>query len=581
MDRDFPIWTIDNECQDCYKCVRHCPVKAIRIEQGRATVLSERCVACGQCVIVCPVHAKQVRLDIGRARLLVERADRVYVSLAPSWVSEYPDTSPQQMCAALRRLGFRAASETAIGAELVSQAVAAELKTRRTGLVLSTACPATVAFVQKYLPAEAEFIWPVVSPMIAHARWLREQFGKNVGVVFIGPCTAKMMEADRHPRDVNVALTFEELRTWLEEEEIVPNRLEPNYDDGFYPFAAHEGTVYPIEGGMLKTLRLDPELEHVQLVALTGLNNIRQHIEGMAALATQNPVFVELLACDGGCINGPGRTSRAHLLADRLAIQQRLNRNARATRISSQVDMMDSDRHAPLQFPRLSGSDMAAALERIDKYRPRDELNCGGCGYDSCRHMARALLDGRAEPGMCVSYMRKRAHRKANALLRSIPAGVVIVDAELRIIECNEMFAHLFGDEAELIYKAQPGLQGAKLEKILPFSSLFARVLRTGRDIHQEHLPAGNMLLSLSLFTIDPGKVVGGIISDVTRSKLRHEQISRRARQVIEKNLGTVQEIACRLGEHMAETEILLREIAEGFASEDPPAAGIPERKRG
>lgn len=210
--------------------------------------------------------------------------------------------------------------------------------------------------------------------------------------------------------------------------------------------------------------------------------------------------------------------------------------------------------------------ELTEALRSIGKTTPEDELNCDSCGYDTCRNFAMAMLAGRAEPSMCVSYLKKQAQKKANALLRSISSGVVITDRKLQIIECNRNFARLFGEDTEIAFEASPGLAGADLRRIVPFASLFESVLNTGKELRRDSMKVGNKLFNVNIFIIDPGEVVGAAIFDVTGTELRREQIAARARQVIEKNLASVQEIASKLGEQMADTELLLRSIADDYA---------------
>ena len=236
------------------------------------------------------------------------------------------------------------------------------------------------------------------------------------------------------------------------------------------------------------------------------------------------------------------------------------------------------ERHTPgsiaASFPAAEAAppepgDLIAALRSIGKTTPEDELNCDGCGYDTCRNFARAMIAGRAEPSMCVSYLRKQAQKKANAILRSISSGVVIVDRELSIIECNRNFAKLFGEENVEMFDACPGLAGADLRRIVPsFIGLFESALQSGRDVRRDSLKVGKRLFNLNLFTIEPGQVIGAVIFDVTNTELRREQIAARARKVIDRNIATVQEIACRLGEQMADTELLLRSIADDYADD-------------
>ena len=226
---------------------------------------------------------------------------------------------------------------------------------------------------------------------------------------------------------------------------------------------------------------------------------------------------------------------------------------------------------------------MIAALRSIGKTTPEDELNCDGCGYDTCRNFAQAMIAGRAEPSMCVSYLRKQAQKKANAILRSISSGVVIAGRDLSIIECNRNFAKLFGDETVEMFDACPGLAGADLRRIVPsFIGLFESALQSGRDVRRDSLKVGKRLFNLNLFSIEPGEVIGAVIFDVTNTELRREQIAARARKVIDRNIATVQEIACRLGEQMADTELLLRSIADDYADDtdlieaEPPENSEP-----
>ena len=280
MAHSYPVYTIEAECQDCYKCVRHCPVKAIQVKDGHAAVVAELCVACGRCVEVCPVKAKQVRNDTGRLRIILSENDvPVYVSLAPSWVNEFSGISAGQMIRALKLLGFAGVSETALGAQIVSADVARELNGGATNgrLRLSSACPTAVDFVCKYLPELAFEITQVGSPVMAHCRMLRKMYGDNIKIVFAGPCIGKKNEADRNPLLLNLAITFPELRQMFREAGIVPEHLAVEGDDRFVPEAAEEGAKYPVEGGMNDTLR-DPSVD-ARLVAVSGLPNISRMIE--------------------------------------------------------------------------------------------------------------------------------------------------------------------------------------------------------------------------------------------------------------------------------------------------------------
>ena len=578
MNHTYPVYTIEADCQDCYKCVRHCPVKAIQVRDGHAAVIPEMCVACGNCVEVCPVKAKQVRNGTGRARRLLAETVPVYVSLAPSWVSEFRGVSAAQLVRALKELGVAGVSETALGAQLVSAEIARELDGGSPGLLLSSACPTSVDFIRKYLPELAGRITPVASPLIAHCRLLRDTFGENIRTIFIGPCIAKKNESDRHPDLLNLALTYPELRQLFREEGIDPARVTPRAEDSFVPEAAEEGARYPIEGGMNDTIAFQTRNRKVHYVTLSGLENIDLALSGIRELPKGETVFVEMLACHGGCVHGPCAEHDSPGLLERLRVLNYARLPEQPRRRTAKGGIGDDFPAAAFEPPVPGINEIAAALRSIGKNSPEDELNCDGCGYDTCRNFAQALLAGRAEPSMCVSYLKKQAQKKANALLRSISSAVVITDKKLQIIECNRNFAALFGEDTLEAFDACPGLAGADLKRIVPFAGLFASSLQSGHDVRRDSLKVGKRLYNLNIFNIEPREVVGAVIFDVTNTEMRREQIAARAREVIDRNLATVQEIACRLGEQMADTELLLRSIADNYADETPEDGGQREK---
>ncbi len=579
MNRRFTIYTLETECQDCYKCLRQCPVKAIRIAGGRASVEPERCIACGRCVQVCPAKAKKIRDDLARVKYLLGENKPVYVCLAPSWRAEFPGLRPQQLIAALRSLGFAGVVEAALGAQEVSAWTARYIQQRGGGVYLSSACPACVEFIRQYMPDFAEKLTPVASPAVAAARLLRESAG-DCHVVFAGPCIAKKNEAEDSGGLINLALTFRELREWLGTEKVDPASLSGE-NEAFFPEAAAEGKLYPAEGGMVETMRPYFTEVPVRMLDVAGIEKLERLLRRLDQIPAGEAVFIECLACEGGCLAGPGMDQGDAALPAVLDIYDDAGIACTQRPVRIEVTKNYTPGHPS---GRLYSEDrLKAALRRIGKESVADELNCGGCGYDSCRDFAQALLNDRAEPQMCVSYMRRLAQKKANGLLRSMPAGVVIVNENLEIIECNESFANLFGEDTQTAYQTFPGLAGAQLESIVPFGGLFREALRSGEDIAREHFEYDKRLFQINIFLIEQGATVGAVIQDVTKQELKREYIARRAREVIRKNIATVQEIACLLGEHVTDTEILLSSIADDYAPE-PGLEGrlhLPEETAG
>lgn len=561
MNRQYAIYTAETNCQDCYRCVRSCPVKAIRVENGHAAIVPELCVACGTCVDACPSGAKIVRLDLGRAKNLLVHKKQVFISLAPSYAGEFAGVDETALVAAFKRLGFAGVSETALGADLVSNEVADQLSAGDKKLLLSTACPAAVDYIRKYMPELVPSLTELFSPMLAHARLLKQQYGDECGIVFVGPCIAKKCEADLHPDLVDVALTFEELHQWLVDEDIAIENCSGTEE--FVPRHAVNGAIYPVVGGMVDTLK-PYDFEGVQLVAASGLENIRRTLDGIEPEKLTEPVFMELLACPGGCTAGPCVNDEKPALLNDYAVRRKVGPMRtcvpeEALDIAGQYEVCECSPEEP------ASDQISRALRKIGKHTREDELNCGGCGYDSCRSFAKAMISGRAEPDMCLSFLRQRAQKKANALLRCMPSGVVVVDKSLKVVECNRNFARLAGEDVIMAYDAQPGLEGADLKRLIPFYDLFHNVLRSDEEYHSTMQRVGDRLFNVTVFSIEPHRTVGGIALDVTHTEMRREHIVKRAREVIDKNMITVQEIACQLGEHMADTEILLRSIAEDF----------------
>lgn len=629
-NREYPLYTIKNNCQDCYKCVRRCPVKAIKIEDGSAMIVPDLCIACGTCYRVCPAKAKQARNDLTRAKHLVQSGKDVYVSLAPSWITEFEGVSREQMIAAIRRLGFRGVSETALGAEEVSANIAGlldkaaneapqvsaapdmsqtacgkkdedastEHSPERTSgvredtstgeapqvsaanrLFISTACPAVVEYINKYVPERTANLTKLTSPLLAHCRLLKTALGKDIEVIFIGPCIAKKIEADRHPDLLSLSLSFTDLRQWLKDENIVLKDIHTSVFDKFVMSKAEEGAAYPVEGGMIETLKPYEQSQKAYLMQITGIENIKRELKNIREEALDRPIFIECLACEGGCVNGPCTSSKKSGLEKRVEILKESDFSGLAGKRSPSVDItLDYASEAIVQ-PEHDETDIKRVLASIGKYSIEDEINCGGCGYNTCRNFAKALLDGKAEPEMCVSHMKQQAQRKANALLRCIPSPIVIANARLSIMEYNDKFVETFWNEDEHadIYD-QNNLHGADLRDFINFTNLFSASLDLEQDIHREHVRFNDKLFDVVVFNIDKKQIVGGIIEDVTNMEMKKEQIAEKAKEVIHKNLATVQQIACTLGEHMAETEVLLRSIAKDFAADDEQSSDLTIR---
>lgn len=568
MEKQYPVYTLKNECNDCYKCIRGCHIKAIRIHDGSASVINEKCIACGHCVKICPAGAKKVRNDIDVVKTFLLTGKRVYVSLAPSWAGIY-NISSNKMVAILKKLGFAGVSETALGAQEVSIQTAKMLNDTEKGLFISSACPVIDDYVRLYKSNFVKCITPVASPALTHCRFLKDTFGDDIKVVFIGPCIAKKNEADKNPDLMSAALTFDELNYWIKEEFIDIEKIEADNTNSFVPENSYEGALYPLEGGMNETIkRVGIDKNDVTFISVSSLEDFDKSLQNINPDKIENKIFVEALGCSGGCINGPCLSSDK----SRILINSDIYANVKYRDIVPKeprtVVIYDYIPN-PVKKEEYPIEQVVKALKKISKHSQEDELNCSGCGYVSCREFVNALISGDAEPSQCVSYMRKIAVRKAAAMLRCMPSAVVIVDSNMEIVEANDSFEHMFlsEDMYEIFTSRQDGMTGACIDRIVPFPELFKSALDTGKEIHQEHYAIKDKVYDISIFTIEDNELVGAVISDVTKSEIDRSKIAQKAREVIKKNIATVQEIAGLLGEHMVETELLLNSIAEGFNS--------------
>ena len=561
------VYTLYNECQDCYKCVRRCPVKSIRIQDGHACVIADKCISCGRCVAPCPSHAKRVRCDLEPVKKLISSGKKVYVSLAPSWRASFPCTS-RQLIATLKNLGFAGVSETAIGAQEVSIETARLLNKKDSGLMISSACPVIVKYIRLYKPELADCIVPIASPALTHAKFLKKTFGEDIGVVFIGPCIAKKEESDTHKDLIDFALTFEELKLWLKDAD---RKIEQGdcAGEAFVPDIAYEGNLYPMDGGMNETIKYVGVKDNVHLCQVCSLESFDLAVEAFNQDNLKNPIFMEALACAGGCVHGP-------CISTTLSDTNNISRILRHVKYREpvptkpQVVVKQEYKAMPVINKTYSIDEIREALRKIGKYTPEDELNCAGCGYQTCQDMAKALLNGDAEPSMCVSYMRKLATKKANAMLKSIPSAMVILDKNLGILEANEAFIKMFIKEDKDMYLADPQkLVGYPISDFFEAGKVFALAFAGGKEMHKENHKFNNKSYDLHIFPIEDGVSIGVTITDITNFNHSHEIVAQKAKEVIDKNIATVQQIACLLGEHMVQTETILNTIASEYEQED------------
>jgi iron only hydrogenase large subunit-like protein/uncharacterized Fe-S cluster-containing protein len=438
------IFTNKARCRDCYRCLRNCPVNAIKMKDGQAQVEPEKCILCGTCLKECPQNAKQFRRDLERVKRLIKENEKVAVSIAPSFPALFEEWEVERIPSLMRRLGFSYVSETSEAAFYVARETKDYFNQIQKGLCLSTACPSYVTYVEKYQPKVVKNLAPIVSPMIAHAKRLKKKLGNDWKIIFIGPCVAKKAEAERieYKGLVDAVLTFTELLEWIEEEKIELKQFEASEFD---EKVAGDARLYALTGGMSKTASLQTDNLNTSVYAMSGYNEIKDAMSSFAE--TQSKVLVEPLICPSGCVNGPGMSKSENIFArkENVIKYAKLKTNDEIALTEVEVSLSTSfNQSASLTVKEFSDEQIRQVLDQTGKQNSEDQLNCGACGYPTCLDNAKAILNGMVEIESCIPYMKRLAQQRTDKIIETSPNGIVILNRELEILHMNPAFKKFF-----------------------------------------------------------------------------------------------------------------------------------------
>lgn len=568
------IYTEKNNCVDCYRCIRECPVKAIKIEDNSASVIEDLCIYCGKCLGACPAKAKRYRADLPSVKLALKQGKKMIASLAPSWVSSFEKVDKATMFKALGQLGFSVVEETAVGAELVTQFSADYVRNSTKNIHISSCCPVIVNLILKYHPQLASSIIPVVSPMEAHARLLRKKYGDNTFVVFIGPCVAKKKEVSSKS-SIGAALTYTELLEWVEENKIDFKQLSTDRIGEFSMKEVEEAPLlYPIEGGMVTGINRELGDVKVKSYSFSGMKSVKAIIEELDENNVSEKIFLELLACNGGCVNGPAVINKTPLLhkikVEKYAQQHRIVSSSKEECKITMDELSEEYSILPVIQCVYSEEEITEIMQGLGKYSKKDELNCAGCGYDNCREFAQALLEGKANRIMCVSYMRKVAQDKASVLLQKMPYGVVMVDERFHVVDCNKKFAEAAGASFNSIFDSENGIQGTDIRPYISFEKFFDAIFLGEAELIEHDLRDGDKFYHITIVNILQYRLACAIVRDLSEPEVQHELMTGRIHEVIKQNLEAVQRIAYLLGENSSFTESMLNSILESHDQKTP-----------
>lgn len=549
-------------CKNCYKCLKVCPVKSIRVVNEQAQIIDDDCLLCGTCLANCPQNAKTLTSSLDQVKEMLASGEKVAVSLAPSFLGSFSLEKPGQMAAALKKLGFCAVSETAQGAAYVTAQYHDLMVENKMKNIITTCCPSINRLIELYHPEVVEYMAPVVSPMIASARLIKQALGKGVKVVFVGPCIAKIDEAAdiRHDTDVDAVLTFEDIEQWFREEGIVPGQCE---DASFLNASSKILRMYPVTSGILESLKARGDCNNYRMITVDGIQECIALFSSMAK-GELDHCFVEVNACKGGCVNGPAKTKgeetrfRAALDVENYAREDAGDYPAVDEEISMGKRFFDRSRHEKLP----DEDTIRSILAKIGKESPEQELNCGACGYNSCREKAIAVYLNKAELTMCVPYMKERAESLSNYVLSETPNITIMVDDEMNIIEFNKAAEECFK------ISRREALEKGLFELI--DSSDFQFVLETKQPITNKkvHYKEYGITTEQSIIYIDKQNIVMGIFKDITKEEREQENLydlrvetMEMAQKVIDKQMVAAQQIASLLGETTAETKVTLTKL--------------------
>ena len=550
-----------SNCKNCYKCIRHCPVKAIRFSGNQAHIIGNECILCGHCFVVCPQNAKEIVDGTEKARVLLQSGDPVVVSLAPSFIANYKGVGIESMRKALKKLGFLDVEETAIGATIVKTEYERMLREEERDIVISSCCHSINLLIQKQFPALLQYLANVMSPMQAHCDDIKKRI-PNAKTVFIGPCVAKKDEAEYYEGIVDAVLTFEELTNWLKAEGI---ELEQELDNT----PESRARFFPTTGGVLKTMAQDAP--GYTYLALDGVENCIAALKNIENGGIHK-CFIEMSACVGSCVGGPVM-EKYHMtdpIKDYITIAQYAGERDFAVEQPAHENLKKNFSMIERRLPLPSESEIMSVLRQMGKFKPSDELNCGSCGYNSCREKAIAIIQGKAEISMCLPYLKDKAESFSDTIVNNTPDGLIVLNESLEVQQINNAARKIMN------IRSASDVLGEPVIRILD-PSVFVQVRNSGRTVRDQrtYLAEYQKYIKQTVVYDPDSRMLIGIMRDITDAELDREKKARINKQtvevadtVVEKQMRIVQEIASLLGETAAETKIALTKLKESIGNE-------------
>lgn len=548
-----------SNCKNCYKCIRNCPVKAIRFSGDQAHIIADECILCGRCFVVCPQNAKEIVSEVEKVKVMIQSGESVIASMAPSFIANYDGVGIDAMREGLQKLGFADVEETAIGATMVKTDYERLVHEKQKPVIISSACASVNLLIQKHYPEMIKYLADTLSPMQAHCRDIKRR-NPEAKTVFIGPCVAKKDEAQRYPGIVDAALTFEELTEWLEKENV---RLEKKVDSNPESLAR----IFPTVAGILRTMKdRDPEYEYV---AVDGIDNCIAALEDVAAGHVSN-CFMEMSACKGSCVNGPVMEKyHPWFITDYLSVTRYAGdkdfpvEQPEISELSRRYDILEGMKDMPTERK------IQEILSKMGKKKPSDELNCGTCGYDTCREKAIAIYQGKAEIEMCLPYLKEKAENFSNIIFDNTPNGLLVLNERLEIQQINPAACRIMN------IRRPSDVLGSQIVTLLD-PKPFLDALESRKSVFQcAYLAEYDRYVEEQVLYDQSYRMLFCMLEDVSDEAAEREKKAEMRRQttevadkVVEKQMRIVQDIASLLGETAAETKIALTNLKESMKDE-------------
>ncbi|MCY6484486.1 PAS domain S-box protein [Clostridium aestuarii] len=564
-------------CKNCYKCLRACHVKAIKFKDGQAKIVQERCIACGQCLEICPQNATKVVSELDKVKNAIDSNRKVIISISPSFAG-YFKMDEGKLVAALKKIGFSFVEENDLGMKVLSYYYEQYMKTNNMENYITTFCPSSNQLIEKYYPDLIKYMIPVVSPMIAKAKILKSIYGQDSFIVFMDPCIAKKIEADEFKEEkvVDAVLNFNEVNKWIYSSGINLEELESKEFD---KKVLKNGGSFLSKDDVLKSIQdtIDNKLLHHMNVS--GTQDCIDILDSIQVGAVKG-IFAELNICRGGCIGGH------NMMKNKKEYYKRLQKTKKYLKRKEEREKEDKHKYRELDLnninfftkyenksfkkPIANEKEIQKIMKHMGKYTKEDKLNCGVCGYDTCREKAQAIFEKMAEPEMCLHFMRSRAERLSNVICENTANSLIMVDGDMNIVEINPAAQRVFTVNREKILGKPVGM--------LIDDEDFRRVKETEENIigKKVYYPQYNVMFMVNIIYLPKQNLVLVAMTDIMEEEKNKKELMRvkentldAAQKVIERQMRVAQEIAGVLGETTAETKVILNKLRKVIAGEE------------